>query len=115
VKEGLYMVKRIKFIMAALLAAILLLTAAGCAGRSDRSVAVTAATAVVRELASKVEISGVLVPLQSVDVSSKITGKVVSLGFNVGSAVKAGDMLLQLDTDTLNAQLLQAQASLQSA
>jgi RND family efflux transporter MFP subunit len=116
VKEGLYMAKRIKFILAALLAAILLLTAAGCAGRSDsRSVAVTAATAVIRELASTLEISGVLVPLQSVDISSKFTGKVVSLGFNVGSAVKAGDILIQLDTDTLNAQLLQAQASLQSA
>jgi RND family efflux transporter MFP subunit len=40
---------------------------------------------------------------------------VVSLGFNVGSAVKAGDMLIVLDTDSLNAQLLQSQASLQSA
>lgn len=110
------MAKRIKFILAALLAAILLLTAAGCAGRSDSgSVAVTAATAVDRELASTLEISGVLVPLQSVDISSKLTGKVVSLGFNVGSVVRAGDILIQLDTDTLNAQLLQSQASLQSA
>jgi HlyD family secretion protein len=110
------MAKRIKYSLAALLAAILLLTAAGCASRSDsRSVAVTAASAVDRELVSTLEISGVLVPLQSVDISSKLTGKVVSLGFNVGSAVKAGDTLIQLDTDTLSAQLRQAQASLQSA
>jgi HlyD family secretion protein len=110
------MAKRIKLILAALLAALLLLTAVGCAGRNDnKAVAVTAATAVDRELASTLEISGVLVPLQSVDISSKFTGKVVSLGFNVGSAVKAGDILIQLDTDTLNAQLMQSQASLQSA
>ncbi len=110
------MAKRIKFILALLLAAVLLLTAAGCAGRGDsRSVAVTAATAVDRELATTLEISGVLVPLQSVDISSKFTGKVVRLDFNVGSAVKAGDILIVLDTDSLNAQLLQAQASLQSA
>jgi RND family efflux transporter MFP subunit len=116
VKEGLFMAMRIKFILAALLAAILLLTAAGCAGRGDsRSVTVKAAAAVDRELVSNLELSGVLVPLQSVDISSKFTGKVVSLGFDVGSAVKAGDILIVLDTDTLNAQLLQAQASLQSA
>jgi HlyD family secretion protein len=116
VKEGLYMAKRIKFILAALLAALLLLTAAGCAGRNENgAVAVTAATAENRELVSALEISGVLVPAQSVDISSKFSGKVVSLGFNVGSAVRAGDILIQLDTDTLNAQLMQSQAGLQSA
>jgi HlyD family secretion protein len=116
VKEGLYMAKRIKFILTALLAALLLLTAAGCAGRNENgAVAVTAATAENRELVSALEISGVLVPAQSVDISSKFSGKVVSLGFNVGSAVRAGDILIQLDTDTLNAQLMQSQAGLQSA
>jgi RND family efflux transporter MFP subunit len=116
VKEGLYMAKQNKVSLGAFIAVLLLLTAAGCAGRSDsRSVAITAASAVDRELVSTLEISGVLVPLQSVDISSKLTGKVVSLWFNVGSAVKAGDTLIQLDTDTLSTQLRQAQASLQSA
>lgn len=110
------MAKQNKVSLGAFIAVLLLLTAAGCAGRSDsRSVAITAASAVDRELVSTLEISGVLVPLQSVDISSKLTGKVVSLWFNVGSAVKAGDTLIQLDTDTLSTQLRQAQASLQSA
>jgi RND family efflux transporter MFP subunit len=115
VKEGLYMRKRIKVSLAALLALLLLLTAAGCAGRNESGAAVTTATADNQELETTLELSGVLVPVQTVDISSKISGKVVGLGFNVGSAVKTGDILIQLDTDTLNAQLLQAEAGLQSA
>lgn len=108
--------KQIKVSLAALLALLLLLTVAGCAGRNEnKTEAVTTATAENQELETTLELSGVLVPVQTVDISSKITGKVVSLGYNVGSAVKAGDILIQLDTDTLNAQLLQAEASLQSA
>jgi RND family efflux transporter MFP subunit len=115
VKEGLYMRKRIKVSLAALLALLLLLTAAGCAGRNESGAAVTTATADNQELETTLELSGVLVPVQTVDISSKISGKVVGLGSNVGSAVKTGDILIQLDTDTLNAQLLQAEAGLQSA
>lgn len=110
------MSKRTKKILASLLAVILLLSAAGCASRNGGgAVAVTAATADNQELESTLELSGVLVPVHSVDIASKISGKVVSLGFSVGSAVKAGDVLMQLDTDTLNAQLAQAEAGLQSA
>lgn len=110
------MPKQIKVSLAALLALLLLLTVAGCAGRNEnKAEAVTTAAAENQELETTLELSGVLVPVQTVDISSKISGKVVSLGYNVGGAVKAGDILIQLDTDTLNAQLLQAEASLQSA
>ncbi len=100
----------------ALLAVLVLLIVAGCAGRNEnKAVPVTTATADIQELETTLELGGVLVPVQTVDISSKISGKVISLGFNVGSAVKAGDILIQLDTDTLDAQLLQAEAGLQSA
>jgi RND family efflux transporter MFP subunit len=116
VKEGLYMPKRFKLSLASLLAVILLLTAAGCGGRNEGgAVPVTTAAADNQELESTLELSGVLVPVRTVDISSKISGKVVSLGFSVGSPVKAGDVLIQLDTDTLSAQLAQAEAGLQSA
>ncbi|MFA4885480.1 MAG: efflux RND transporter periplasmic adaptor subunit [Desulfotomaculaceae bacterium] len=107
--------KQIKKSLLAVLAVLLLLAAAGCGRNESRTVAVTAATADNQELETTMELSGVLVPVQTADMSSKISGKVVSLGYNVGSAVKAGDILIQLDTDTLSAQLMQAQASLQSA
>ncbi|MDD4334914.1 MAG: efflux RND transporter periplasmic adaptor subunit [Desulfotomaculaceae bacterium] len=110
------MSKRIKITLASLLVAIILLSAAGCAGRNGGgAVAVTAATAERRELETTLELSGVLAPVHSVDIASKISGKAVSLGANVGSAVRTGDVLIQLDTDTLSAQLAQAEAGLQSA
>ncbi len=107
--------KQIKKSLLAVLAVLLLLAAAGCGRNENGAVAVTAATADNQELETTLELSGVLVPVQTVDIASKISGKVVNLGFNVGSAVKAGDVLIQLDTDTLSAQLMQAEAGLQSA
>jgi len=107
--------KQIKKSLLAVLAVLLLLAATGCGRNESGTTAVTAATADHQELETTLELSGVLVPVQTADISSKISGKVVSLGCSVGSVVKAGDILIQLDTDTLNAQLMQAQASLQSA
>jgi HlyD family secretion protein len=110
------MQKRIRASLAipAILAiALLVFVASGCAGHS--AVAVTTAVATNQELATTIDLSGVLVPTQTADISSQIAGKVTSLGFQVGDAVKAGDVLMQLDTASLNAQLAQAEASLQSA
>lgn len=110
------MQKRIKRYLTILAALLLVITVSGCAGRKgDQPVAVTTAVADNQELATMLNLSGVVVPAQTVDLSSNILGKVTELGFQVGSAVKAGDTLMQLDTKTLSAQLLQAEAALQSA
>ena len=93
--------------------AILVFVASGCATHS--TMAVTTAVATNQELTTTLDLSGVLVPTQTADISSQIAGKVTSLGFQAGDAVKAGDVLMQLDTSSLNAQLAQAEASLQSA
>ena len=92
--------------------AILVFVASGCATHS--TMAVTTAVATNQELTTTLDLSGVLVPTQTADISSQIAGKVTSLGFQAGDAVKAGDVLMQLDTSSLNAQLAQAEASLQS-
>lgn len=110
------MLEQIKRSLTILAAVLLVITVSGCAGRNgDKTVAVTTVVASNQELATKLDLSGVLVPAQTVDISSNILGKVTELGFQVGSAVKAGDTLLQLDPKTLSAQLLQAEAALQSA
>jgi multidrug efflux pump subunit AcrA (membrane-fusion protein) len=93
--------------------ALLSLVLAGCATHS--AVAVTTAVAANQELSTTLDLNGVLVPADTANISSQIAGKVVSLGFQAGDTVKAGDVLMQLDTASLNAQLEQAQASLQSA
>ena len=99
-------------IPASLALALLVFVASGCAAHS--TVAVTTAVATNQELTTTLDLSGVLVPTQTADISSQIAGKVTSLGFQTGDSVKAGDVLMQLDTSSLNAQLAQAEASLQS-
>jgi RND family efflux transporter MFP subunit len=107
------MQKQIRALLAILAIALLASTAAGCAGHS--AVTVKTAVAAEQELVATVSLSGVLVPAQTADISSQIAGKVTGLNFQVGDSVKAGDILMQLNTETLNAQLEQAQASLQNA
>ncbi|MDF9409749.1 MAG: Macrolide export protein MacA [Pelotomaculum sp. PtaB.Bin013] len=108
--------KRISKSLAIFLALLLLFAVSGCAEqKTNNPTTVTTAVADNQELETTLELSGVLVPAQTVDLSSKISGQVTNLGFNVGSAVKAGDVLIQLDTEALKAQLMQAEAGLQSA
>jgi RND family efflux transporter MFP subunit len=100
--------------IAAILAiALLALTLSGCATHS--AVAVATKVAANQELSTTLDLSGVLVPADTADISSQITGRVISLGFQAGDTVKAGDVLMQLDTASTNAQLAQDEASLQSA
>ena len=49
--------------------------------------------------------------VQGVTVSAEVGGRVTRIGFESGAAVKAGDVLLELDTSTENAQLAAARAS----
>jgi HlyD family secretion protein len=112
-KRGFRMQKRIRTSLALLAVAMLALVLAGCAVHSP--VAVKTAVAANQELATTLDLSGVLVPETTADISSQIAGKVTSVGFQTGDPVKAGDVLMQLDTSSLDAQLAQTEASLQSA
>jgi RND family efflux transporter MFP subunit len=110
------MQKQIKGSLLIIIAMLLVFAVSGCAGQSaNKKVTVTTAVASNRELETKLELSGVLLPNQTVDISSKSAGQVIALGSKVGSSVKAGEVLMKLDTESLNGQLMQAEASLQSA
>ena len=88
----------------------------GCSGSNTaNSVVVTTAVASNQEIELPLSLSGVLVAGQTASISSQISGQVVKLGFNVGSTVKAGEILIQLDTNALEGQLMAAEAGLQSA
>lgn len=66
-------------------------------------------------LSTTVDYSGKLAADKTVSLSPKTPGKVQTLNVKVGSAVKSGDVLFTLDSSTLNAQLAQQQASVDSA
>lgn len=63
-------------------------------------------------LKATLDITGVLVPNQTVNVAAKTGGKLASINVNVGSVVTAGEILATIDTTDLNAQMAQAQAAL---
>jgi HlyD family secretion protein len=110
------MQKQIKGSLLIIIAILLVFAVSGCASQSaNKKVTITTAVASNQELETKLEFSGVLLPNQTVDISSKIAGQVIALGSKVGSPVKAGEVLMKLDTDSLNGQLMQAEAGLQSA
>jgi HlyD family secretion protein len=52
---------------------------------------------------------------QQADITSKITAKVAKINVDVGSIVQKGDVIIQLDSNDLQAQVAQAQATLDNA
>ncbi|MDO8670100.1 MAG: efflux RND transporter periplasmic adaptor subunit [Dehalococcoidia bacterium] len=66
-------------------------------------------------LSSGLSFSGNVQARQQVNLVPKVSGRVTRLAVDVGSVVKTGDTLLELEQDTLNLQLAQAQAGLDGA
>lgn len=68
----------------------------------------------VGKLETTVDITGVLVPTKIVNISAKMLGQIKTIDIEVGDRVNTGQVLVQLETKELNAQLQQARAALQS-
>ncbi len=60
---------------------------------------------------NRIAVTGSLVAVQGVTVGAEVAGKVVKLDFESGAQVKAGDLLVQLDISTEQAQLRAAEAT----
>jgi len=75
----------------------------------------TVTTAVVQAESweSRLSAVGSLVAVQGVTVTAEVTGKVVRIAFEPGSKVNAGDLLVQQDTATEEAQLRAAEAAVE--
>jgi RND family efflux transporter MFP subunit len=78
-------------------------------------VEVSAAPAVGRSLPRFIEATGSLAADVSTDVAPTIGGKVVGVGFDLGSFVRQGQALVRLDAGDAQLRLEQAQAALQQA
>ncbi len=59
-------------------------------------------------------ISGVIAPLQNVAITSQLVEAAASVNVNEGDRVRAGEVIAQLDTADLQAQLAQAQATVET-
>lgn len=76
---------------------------------------VTAAPVREESWQNTVTATGSVAAVQGVTIGAEVAGKVAQIAFEPGAKVKAGDLLVKLDTSTEEAQLEAAQASAQLA
>jgi membrane fusion protein (multidrug efflux system) len=72
---------------------------------------VTAAHPVEQNWENTLNATGTLMAVQGVTVGAEVPGKIVKIAFEPGAAVKKGDLLVQLDTSTEEAQFRAAEAN----
>ena len=78
-------------------------------------VEVTTAAAIKRDLPRFFEATGSLAADEQTDVAPQTAGKVVAVGVDIGSFVRRGQMLVQLDADELKLRVEQAAAQVEQA
>jgi len=82
------------------------------ANPSSAPVAVEAAHVIVDTVVEALQAVGTLRANEAVTVVSEIAGRIESIAFGEGEAVKAGDVLVQLDASILRAELAKARSEL---
>lgn len=84
----------------------------GARPAAARVVPVETATSADREVPVRVEALGTVQPMATVAIKARLESEIVSVHFEDGAAVKAGDLLFRLDSRSLEAQILQAEGVL---
>lgn len=82
---------------------------------AEAGISVQVSYARAGDMASTIDVSGSIKALKAVQLSAKMSGRVVSVPFREGDSVGAGRTVVQQDTSDLRAQLRQAEAALLSA
>jgi HlyD family secretion protein len=98
-----------------LFAAALLVAAAACSGKKDKAPPVQVAMIQRRDIVIDAQASGIIEPINIIEIKSKASGMITKLPVETGTLVKPGDLLVQVDTRDVKNQLDQAQADLDAA
>jgi multidrug efflux system membrane fusion protein len=77
-----------------------------------RLVAVEIATAVKKSTPVRIEALGTVMPMASVAIKSRIDSEITGVHFADGARVKQGDLLITLDSRSIEAQILQAEGNI---
>ena len=80
------------------------------ARRAQAAPAVQVETLARKDMMKRVVLSGPTVPKAQVDISPKYSGRLVSVDVDLGSVVRAGDVLARQDTKDLNVSILESEA-----
>lgn len=89
--------------------------AAGCAKKSDTKAEMTFEAVARRDIRVTVEASGTIEPVDLVEVKSKASGQIVRMPVEIGSVVKRGELLVQVDPRDVQNSYDQSEASLRAA
>lgn len=81
-------------------------------GGPARPVSVLVASAKLQPFAQDMEAIGTARANEAVDVTAKVSNRVVAIHFREGQQVKAGDVLVELDSQQVRANLAEAEAAL---
>jgi HlyD family secretion protein len=88
-----------------------LVAAAGCGSSAPKTATIQTATIQRRDIIVTAEATGVIEPINIVEVKSKTaSGQVMAMPIDIGYFVKPGDLIVQIDTTILHQQYLQNQA-----
>lgn len=102
-----------RYLWPGLFLAILL---AGCGnGTQSKDKIVDLSAAERRDIVVSAEATGVIEPIQIVEIKSKASGEVIKMAVETGQVVEKGDLLVQVDTRDLKNAVEQAQADLEVA
>ena len=88
----------------------------GCGGNSGQNGSVVDTAAVEhRDIIVAAEATGVVEPIQVIEIKSKASGEIIRMAVETGQVVAKGDLLVQVDTDDLTNAVEQARADLDVA
>ena len=93
---------------------VALLTAA-CGGAEQKAVPVPAEAIQRRDIVIDAQATGTVEPINVVDIKSRASGQIIKMAVEVGSVVKQGDVIVQIDTRDVQNQFDQAQANAKAA
>ena len=94
---------------------IVVVLLAACGAGKNKPLAVQTETVARRDVIVSADANGAIEPIVIVEVRSKASGMVMNMPVETGTFVKPGDLLVQVDTQTVQKQFEQAAADLNSA
>ncbi|OYV74053.1 MAG: hypothetical protein B7Z72_01090, partial [Gemmatimonadetes bacterium 21-71-4] len=83
---------------------------AACGAGKNKPLAVQTDTVARRDVIVSADANGAIEPIVIVEVRSKASGMVMNMPVETGTFVKPGDLLVQVDTQTVQKQFEQAAA-----
>jgi HlyD family secretion protein len=91
------------------------LALAGCGKKTSKTAELQFAPVEKKTIEVTVEATGAVEPIDLIEVKSKASGQIVKMNVAVGSVVKSGDLLAQIDPRDVDNQYRQSAATMQAA